>query len=270
MNGQAALALLRAEKHISTSALTSYLSCPRQYQHRYLLKTPSAHRPGALVFGSAVHTSLALFYGRLMEGEPEPTAEELEAAFADAWKRELRGGVPVLLDDGETEASAQDKGVKLVRTFHEQAARPYKVLAVEDPFSIQLTDPPNGEVLEERLVGVFDAVVGDQDQTCRVLEHKTGARRWSEDRIAFDHQVTAYTLAAPLMGFGEAEVSIQLLLKTKNPALEVLHPTRTERDRRDLLQVIAGVLSAINAGAFYPVRDWHCRGCAYAGPCLAG
>ena len=264
------LALLRADKHLSASALSTYLTCPAQYQHRYLLRTHPVHRAGALVFGSAVHVSLALFYRRLMERNSEPTAEELEASFADTWKRELRGPVPVLLENHETEASVQDQGIELVRAFHEQAERPHKVLAVEEPFSVELSNPSTGEVLCERFVGVFDAVVEDPDQTCRVLEHKATSRRWSQDRLAFDHQVTAYTMAASIRGFGNAVVSVQLLLRQKKPALEVLHARRTERDTRDLLQVVIGVLAAIEAGAFYPVRDWHCRSCPYAGPCVAG
>jgi hypothetical protein len=34
------LAVLRAEKHISISAINCYLMCPRQYEHRYILCTP--------------------------------------------------------------------------------------------------------------------------------------------------------------------------------------------------------------------------------------
>ena len=91
MNGQAALAVLRAESHVSISAITCYTSCPRQHQHRYVLHTPPAHRPGALVFGSAMHEALAAFYQRLMDGQPEPTVEELETVFSEAWRRQLRG-----------------------------------------------------------------------------------------------------------------------------------------------------------------------------------
>ena len=101
----------------------------------------------------------------------------------------------------------------------------------------------------------------------RILEHKTAARRWAPDRIATDLQITAYSLAAPLLGLGDAVVDVQLLLKTKKPAFEVLHPVRSDADRRDLVAVVSGVTKAIKAGAFYPVRSWACRGCQYAGAC---
>ena len=49
-----------------------------------------------------------------------------------------------------------------MRVFHGQAERPAKVVAVEEPFSIEIYDPVTGVVLEERLVGVLDAVVEDR------------------------------------------------------------------------------------------------------------
>jgi len=270
MSARSALAALRAEEHISISALGTYLRCPTQYAHRYVWRTPPSHRASALAFGTAIHTALALFYSRLMEGQEAPTAEELANSFSDRWTRELEGDVPVLLDGKDTPDSARDKGVQLTKVFHEQAPRPYKVLGVEEPFSIEVIDPRTGTPFTERLVGVFDAVVQDENSTCRILEHKTAARRWSKTRLDHDLQVTGYTLAAPMVGLHDATVTLQVLLKQKSPALDVLHLTRTDQDRQDLQQVISGVLCAIKVGAFYPIRDWPCASCPYAGPCMAG
>jgi len=270
MSARSALAALRAEEHISISALGTYLRCPRQYEHRYILRTPPSHSAGALAFGTAIHTALALFYSRLMEGQAEPTSEELADSFSDRWNLELERDVPVLLDGNDTPDSAKDKGVDLVKVFHKQAPRSHKVLGVEEPFSIEVIDPRTGTAFAERLVGVFDAVVRDEEGTLRILEHKTAARRWSKTRLDHDLQVTGYTLAAPLVGLPNASITLQVLLKQKSPALELYHPTRTDRDRQDLLQVISGVLCAIKVGAFYPVRDWPCASCPYAGPCMVG
>jgi len=265
-----ALAVLREENHLSISAINTYRRCSRQYEHRYILRTPPSHRSGALAFGGAIHIALAFFYGRLMEQQPEPTADELQQAFTDAWRRELDGPTPVLLDKNETPESLLDKGIGLMRVFHEQAERPARVAGVEEPFSIELCDQETGEVLHPRLVGVLDAVVEDLPGVFRILEHKTASRRYAETHLSHDLQVTAYTLAAPMLGLGDAKVSLQVLLKQKTPALEVYHLTRTRRDHQDLLHTVAGVHRAIEAGAFFPARDWWCCGCPFAGPCLAG
>jgi len=270
VSARSVLAALRAEEHISISALGTYLRCPAQYAHRYVHRTPPSHRAGALAFGTAIHAALALFYSSLMDGQEEPSPEEMANLFADTWTRELDSDIPVLLDGKDTPDSARDKGVQLIKVFHEQAPRPHKVLGVEEPFSIEVTDLSTGSAIAERLVGVFDAVVQDEDGALRILEHKTAARRWTRTRLEHDLQVTGYTLAAPLVGLPDATVTLQVLLKQKAPALELYTPSRTDRDRQDLLQVISGVLCATKVGAFYPIRDWPCQSCTYAGPCLAG
>ena len=266
MSGAAALAQLRQDRHVSASSLDGYLRCPEQYAHRYLRHTPPAHRAGALGFGTAIHVALATFYRHLVRVEESPV-EELHQLFADTWHRELEHPVPVLLDDNDTEDSLLSKGLEMLSVFHEKIERPHKVLDVEAPFAVQIEDPTTGEVLP-KLVGIFDAVIEDADGGQHVLEHKSSKVRWTVDRLAYDHQITSYSLAAPLMGLGEADVKIQVLLKQKKADLEVYTTRRTAQDHRELLQVIRGVTTAIDAGAFYPVRDWHCRGCGFAHRCL--
>jgi putative RecB family exonuclease len=264
------LAAVRAAPHVSHSSLATYMRCPRQYEARYVLRLPAETRAVSLAFGSAIHEALAFFYAALRDHRPEPSLEELVPVFEEAWAHQLEDSVPVLFDERDTAASMVVTGTALLACFLKEAPRPAEVLAVEAPFCVEVVDPETGEVLTERLVGVFDAVVKERDGSLRILEHKTAARRWTEDRLAFDLQPTAYTLAAPALGYEGAAVTIQLLLKAKKPGFEALTVTRIEQDRRDLLRTISGVLAAVRAGAFYPVRDWHCRGCAYAGACVAG
>ena len=253
--------------HISVSSITCYLKCPRQWEHRYILKTPPAFRPQNLAFGSAVHSALGLFYGRHMARMEEPSAEELAADFTDAWTREVHGDIPVLLDDGVTEDSLRDKGVAMLEVFHEKAERPVTVLGVEQEFAVEIHDPSTGEVLPP-LVGRLDAVVEDLDGSFVVLEHKTAARRYSEAKLRWDLQATAYHFASQQTGI-EAGLTFQVLLKTKTPALEIYPVERSELDYKYLLHTIAGVHRAVRAGAFPPIRDWWCKGCQYAMPCLA-
>ncbi len=263
-----ALTVVPITDHVSVSNVTTYLKCPRQWEHRYLLKTPPAHRAGALAFGSAIHAALALFYGKLRRGIVEPCAEELSQTFADRWSLELSGDIPVLLDGGDTPGSLRDKGADMLQVFLDRSPRPHRVVGVEESFSVELYDPSIGEVLP-RFVGWIDAIVEDVGGRRLILEHKTAARRFSESKLAYDLQATGYSLAAHLMG-KQARVVFQVLTKSKNPALDLHEVKRTEQDHLDFQQTVAGVQRAVKAGAFYPVRDWWCQGCQYAGPCLAG
>ena len=264
-----ALAALREEKHISISSLQTYLRCPAQYFYRYVMRVRDTHRPGALAFGTAIHTALACFYTSLMKGE-EISSDELVTCFADAWEEQLSGDLPVLLSDKESPGSLQDMGVEMLNCFHRDAPRPHRVVGVEEPFAVDICHPSSDVPFPERLVGVFDAVIQQEDGSYSILEHKTAARRFTKSRLDHDLQVTGYTLAAPLVGLPGASVTFQVLLKTSKPALELYQPSRTKRDQEDFQRTAAGVLAAVQAGAFYPVRDWWCSGCSSAGPCVAG
>jgi putative RecB family exonuclease len=254
--------------HVSVSSITTYLKCPRQWEHRYLLATPPAHVPGVLAFGKAIHAALALFYGKLRRCMEEPTVEELGQMFSDRWGQELAGDIPVLLDDGDTAGNLKDKALEMLRAFVDKAHRPVRVLGVEESFSVELHYPTSGHSLP-LFVGWLDAVVEVEGGRLLILEHKTAARRYSESKLAHDLQATGYSLAAQLMGT-PADVAFQVLSKTKSPTLDLHLVKRNVQDHLDFLQTVAGVLRAVEAGAFYPVRDWWCRGCPYAGPCLAG
>lgn len=259
-----ALKLLRSEEHISASSLNTYRDCPKRFEHRYVLRTPAESKSSGLVFGSAMHAALNLFYANLRDNKPEPTSEEMHKVFLESWQRELSGDVPVLLAEKETEAGLEELATKLIKVFLEKAERPHRVVEVEMPFSIDL-----GEDLP-RLVGAYDTVVQDNNGSYRILEHKTAAKRWTPDKIAFDTQLTAYTTAAPFMGLGDTAVTIQLLLKTKKADMEVYTPARTESDKRDFIEMAVGVSKAVRAGIFWSNRDWWCRSCEFASQCLAG
>jgi CRISPR/Cas system-associated exonuclease Cas4 (RecB family) len=265
-----ALALLREEAHSSVSSITTYLRCPRKYEHRYIVKTPVEHRASALAFGGVLHEALAFFYAAIRDDRPEPTHEELAQVFRDAWKRELDGDLPILFGEKESAISLTIKGAEMLKVFLEKAPRYAEVIAVEESFRMELIDPETGEVLPP-LIGVFDAVVRDENDRTVVLEHKTGARKWTDDKLAFDPQLSAYHLAATELGLGKnASVSVQLLTKTKKADLHIYNPTRTKADHDDFITTAAGVWRAVNAGVSYPVRDWWCKGCEYASGCVAG
>ncbi len=261
-----ALDIMRAERHISVSNLNTYLRCPKQYEYRYVRRIPVEHRSAALAFGSAIHEALAAYYKSLKLSKMIISVERLLDGFRTAWGLQQRGKLPVLFTEKEPADALTDKGIAMLKCFYENVEIPFEVVEVETPFIIELYDEETGEVLPN-LVGVFDAVVRDKDGTHRILEHKTGARRWSEDKLRFDPQITVYHVAAPMMGFGNANVDIQLLLKTKKPGFEVYSPERTATDKTEFVDMAIGIQSAVQAGAFYRRRDWWCNSCDFVGHC---
>ena len=262
------LPVLRDALHVSVSQLKCYLKCPRQYELRYVRGVRPAFVPIALVFGSAFHAALGAYYLSLKAGDVA-SVDTLVSVFEDEWARQAAGPMPLGSDADDSDVDHMAKAAGMLVAFHRHAAseRDLDVEAVEHPFAIELHDPDTGELLEEMLVGAIDLVVNEDGRRV-VVEHKTSARRYASDQLRFDHQPTAYRLAASQLGLGDVKLRFQVITKTKTPAVQVEDVSRSRQDVADFLQAVVGVLRSIDAGAFYPVRGWQCRGCAVAYACV--
>lgn len=261
------LATFRQGLHVSVSQLRCYLLCPRRYELQYVQGVEPAFVPAPLAFGSAFHTALAFYYRELSYGAAPPVQRLLDV-FSDAWDRAARGPVPLQADDEEALSTLAAKGAAMLRTFHSYATPlPFpEIEAIEMPFSVELFDPDLGEVLEERLTGAFDLVLIENERRV-VVEHKTSARRYTEDQLRHDFQPTAYRFAARELGMGTVNLRYQVVTKAKEPVVQVEDVQRGEAQEDDFLRTAVGVLKAVEAGAFYPVRGWQCRSCPYRWAC---
>ena len=251
----------RSALHVSVSQVRSYLGCPQRFNYRYLLGAEPEHRHPNLVLGSAVHEALAEFYLSIKSGQM-PEAERITAKYEDAFGMAAEEGPAILLEDGEKLEEVQAQGLALVQAFLANVVQPAEVLAVERGFSCDLVDPSSGEILEEQLVGTFDAVVADSDGTLVVLEHKTAARAWSADQLEYDLQVSLYQAVA-----GADTVRLQVLTKTKVAKMLVHDLKRQEKAQIEAVDVVCKVLTAIRAGAFWRQRGWQCRECEFRMRC---
>jgi CRISPR/Cas system-associated exonuclease Cas4 (RecB family) len=269
MDTAAALASIRSRPHLSASAVQSWLRCGRQFEFK-LRKIPPAFTPSSLAFGSSVHAATGAYFDSLARGEGIPPLGLTTAKFTDTWHRYLDGPIPLLLGSGESEGGLLDLGVKMVEVFHRDVPRFHRLLGAEVPFSVELVHHETGEVLPSEFSGFWDALAQSEDRYHQIIEVKTGKRRWSEDKLAWDIQLTAYVYAATLQEMVSPTVTVLLLLKHKQPSLVTYTPARGDRDFKDLIDLVFHVDAAISAGSFPPIRDWHCNGCQWAGPCLAG
>lgn len=260
---------LRRELHVSVSAVRMYLRCPEQYRFHYVVGQPEDTNqvPVALVFGGAVHHALACYYLGLKDHRRAPTLRKLTTEFREVLTAALQGPVDL---GGSTAEEVANLGERMLAAFHAQAGTP-KVLAVEQAFKADLIDPDSGEVFDEKLIGGFDAVVEGPDGRPIVLEHKTAARRWSEDQVRHDLQGATYAHAMEALGH-ELPITIryQILTKTKEPVLQIAEAVKTECEVEDARRTIAGVLRAVDARIFYPLRGWQCDGCGWALTCRGG
>jgi CRISPR/Cas system-associated exonuclease Cas4 (RecB family) len=255
---------MRDGLHVSVSQVKTFLRCPRMYQFRYVLGVEPEFMPANLVLGSAVHEGLAAFYRSVMTTSESPEFDVCLAALHATLVGFKKSKLPIKEGD-----KIEAQGEALLKIFYESTYQdPPKVIGVEVPFTIDLPDPVTGEILEERLVGALDLVV-EQDRKNVVGEHKTAARKWSQDQIEHEIQLSAYKMVARTLGLGEVKLRLQVLTKTKKPKMIVEDTDRTERDEREFIETVVGVLRAIEVRVFFPIRNSMCGGCTFQRRCAS-
>jgi CRISPR/Cas system-associated exonuclease Cas4 (RecB family) len=257
--------------YTSITQLKSWMLCPRQFELHYVRGESPEFVPKARAFGTSFHSALARYYVDLRDIGVAPPVEKLIELFSDLWQQKKEGKIPIQGagdEDEDGKIDPVDLAAKMLRVFHGQAAPPdgVKVVAVEQPFSVTLFDPDTGEVQEEKLVGVIDLVLSEDDHVT-LVEHKTAAKKWGLDQFRYDFQPTAYQLATKEQGHQEVGLRYQIVTKTKSPAVQVEDVMRDESDEDDFRRIALGVLKAIDNGVSYPVRGWQCRSCPYKAAC---
>lgn len=260
---------LRAGLHFSASALKTLLLCPWRFRMQYVEGVQPECRPSALILGKAVHEAIALHHRGLQVNEPLPLAE-IQSQFDTAIESGTQGDIPIQFSNGETLDDLRRVGVGLVELYCNEV-KPKRILAVEQPFQANLVNPRTGEMLEPKLVGVFDLVEADDENTVSVVEVKTAARRWSAGQVDLDLQGSLYAEAVAQAGLvpegREALIEYRVLVKNKKPVLDRQYAARRPGDRRMALTIAVDALRAIEAGAFYRNTGWQCSGCPFRRRC---
>jgi CRISPR/Cas system-associated exonuclease Cas4 (RecB family) len=270
---EARIKRIRDGLHVSTSALRTFLACPYRFFLRYVAGEEPDFRPSSMVLGRAVHEALARYHLALMTGV-DFGRDELVEAFDESLDREMAHHVPVKFKEGEAVNELVTTGHKLLEVYHQDAC-PKDIVDVERPFSVRLTDPRTGELMEPALVGVFDLLVkgSEDDQSTTVVEIKTSAKRWTSGQLELDLQTALYAEGVVQEGMaredGSVEVVLAVLVKNKKPLLQRERVRRGPRDRRLALMVAVDVLRAIEHGSWYRNPGWQCSTCAHRRRCMA-
>jgi CRISPR/Cas system-associated exonuclease Cas4 (RecB family) len=260
------LAELRQLPHVSVSQLKSFIGCPRKWSLAYIHGVIPQFRPIALAFGTAWHEAIGFHLTTSTKANPADR-DEVKSLFRERLSIAVEGDkIPVLFDEGDDLGKCIDQGVKMIDAFMDRVELPDRVVGVELPFSLEITDPEFGDVLDVPLIGALDALVinGGIPQ---VWELKTSKKKWSADQLEYDLQTTAYGMAAEQLGYENPDLVLLVATKTKTPDVQVERLVRTKADRDDLRVTAQSVTAAITAGIDHPIRGWACKGCQYSHAC---
>ena len=258
--------------HTSFSATNTYLMCPKKYRFRYVERVTPEFVADNLLFGIAVHSTVARFYSYLKsEGETLHIDKLLsdwelafESAIADA-KYPVKYGK-------KTRSELLELG-KTMLTVFATSIRPQRIVGIEVPFRLPLYDPRTGELLGIKLIGSMDLIEADDAGNIIVSDLKTASKKWSDLDAAQSLQASLYSFALSEMldlpEDAEVQCRFDVLTKAKSPVLQQLSTARGPKDRRRIIGLIADVLRAAEARVFHRNPSWACLRCEFRQACDA-
>lgn len=262
------------ELHFSYSQLNTYLICPMKYYFQYVVGVDWETKPVALISGKAIHKAAETYYVNLKENGEIIPVEQMITVFVSVMDNEVKKTeVEITYKEGENLGTIRDQGIAFIKLFHAEI-NPQKIVAVEFPFKVKVPDIINGNGnLPIKLIGYFDLIESDSQNTYIVGELKTSAQRFSSLKLEYDLQATVYSYAMAKLKLSTSEnsclVRYDVLVKTKKPAFEHYYVTRTEADHSRLIHSINNVLKAIENRIFYRQEGWQCSDCQFKKACFS-
>ena len=150
---------------LSVSSLNKYLRSPEDFTHDVLLQLPKAKAP-SMAFGTAVHTSLEIFYKQYAQQQQKPPKTFLTESFKTALANEV-------LTPSELQARLKH-GNKVLDLYYQQIPKLVPPILTLETFFGQGQHPTylNDIHLTGRIDRI-DSILGQSNQVA-VIDYKTG------------------------------------------------------------------------------------------------
>lgn len=260
----------------SFSQLSTYRTCPRQYEFANVKKIPRSISAGES-FGSSVHNTLSR-WGKLELQNGKPTVEKDQLAlFIENEKEEDMSPlltVDTLIDlwhqsfivEGYANKidadSARVRGEKIMHHFFAWWSHyPREVVAIEQGFSVSLQSDT-----EQSIRGRFDRIE-QHTEGLHIIDFKTGSLR-SQEETDVDLQLSMYAIAAEQI-FAASCTQLTLLFLHEEGVKEV-HTTRSDEQKALASRHIHVLAEGIEKADFTPTPSPQvCMRCPYRGICNA-
>ncbi len=264
------LAQLKEQPHYSYTALNAYINtCQLLYYYRYIEKAEAERTPVALPFGTAFHSVLseqaqAAKTGRLM------TAEEMSDAFAAYFRAACKDAGNVVFKRDETIDDQIATARRMFEAVNLEWIDYWNIQSVAEPFRV---DVPG---LSKPVIGELDMVVSEQtpfdDEKTgpldTVVDFKTAARMWCDDKPAKDLQATVFSYAFEKVHGRRPSFRFDVVTKARAPAVKRFHTGRDDGHYRRLEKLLVTADRGIQAGVFLPNEtSFACADCPYADRC---
>ncbi|MBI4063564.1 MAG: PD-(D/E)XK nuclease family protein [Elusimicrobia bacterium] len=255
---------------LSYSKARAYLNCPWLYKLKYLDEWKAPPSPQASL-GLSVHKALERYHLKQKflddplslpspsrgegKGEGGPRGEEaILAALDDVWDR------AGYANSGQ-ELEFYDRAQLMLKSYVSEIESKWngKVFFVEKEFFLDL--PQAGM----KLRGILDRVDQMPDGSYALVEYKTHAVQWSEERLKDDLQVTVYNHAAQ-EALGLAGIRLFFFFVSQGKIVEVI---RGHEDWAKAVEILNQVKAGVLSRKFDPDTSYcpHCemnKNCRYS------
>lgn len=232
--------------HLSHSQIQTFTSCPRKWHYDKVELAPRERVGSALIFGIAVHDTLAAVNEAALHG----TRVDAAAVFLTTWKTTVAAAQATIHFGKDDADDLLVKGRGLVAAYQP----PRGIIGVEQPFTVELV--PDLPVV----VGRIDLIRKTETGDLALADIKTASTRVLTEIDAVESQIGLYDLAYPA---SRHEVIVLGKLKTPTVTIQPVTPWPAAQVVRHYREVH----HAMTAGVRYAVRGWACDGCSFADRC---
>lgn len=260
------LAELREEPHWSASSLNGLLNvCGLQWAFRKVYKVEPESTGVNLVFGRAFHSACE-FIGSCAQRGNAAKLGEVEAVFADVFDAEAKAAdAPVAYGD-TTRDKLLDLGGRMLAAYAAAVDPSEEVVDMAVPFRAQLKDR-HGNPVGLPVIGELDLLVRKNGKTS-IVDWKTSASRWPQDKADKSLQATAY-LYAWLEHSGELPgFRFDVVTKAKTPVCVGYETARSSEDFHRLAELVRTAERMVRYELFVPnEQSFACKGCPFKSAC---
>ena len=187
------------KRGLNVSALNNYLSCPKKYLYKNLIRIPDVYSP-TLKFGDLIHKSLELFFDASARAKKILSKKTLLESF----EKEL---IKTYFPEKEEE-KFRKRGEKALSEYYDEYSGIW-TYKIKTEFNIKRDfELDNREIL--KLTGFIDKVETiDEDNTINIVDYKTGrtfSEKTKEEKAAYERQIVFYHLL--LQDYDEGNLSV--------------------------------------------------------------
>ena len=248
-------------EHYSISAINTYINCSLQYSFKYVEKLKPSHTSICLPFGTAYHTARA-FIANAKFAKQTITQAETIAIFADAFKAGVAQTENLKAEEGEAQA-LEETGMRMISALLKSIDPNEIIIETNKAFIVPV------EGVEFPFIGELDILSRNQENgKLRIIDAKTAARKWPEEKAHKDLQASGYCMAFKAEYDTIPEFRFEVCTKTKNPEVQILDTYRTERDIAKFANIVRAVDHGIKSKVFVPnCSSFFCSDCPFKQHC---